>query len=295
MASAKSLQDLPTDLIRDIADLLALSDLLRLRLSCRKIDDDTLDTVARRGFHYIGLGFSKAKASVSDLSRVLRSPKLASAVHICPAYGAVNGDMPAGELGRLLAKLSELKELRFDGIEPALLRQHFSLTELAAALRSTFDARKKRSGDGEGAAGAEPRALAVRLYQFALPSADMIDLVDAFNASGSLRTLALSYVDSIDRDWFSVLSAIKSLRLDGLQMDSISNASFCGLRKDNTRVNKGVRGAGGKIEFYWIRLRSMCMVGSMAVERGLEVVLGHLAEHERPPVKGQGEEWERGR
>ncbi|KAK5114967.1 hypothetical protein LTR85_010005 [Meristemomyces frigidus] len=131
----------------------------------------------------------------------------------------------------------------------------------------------------------------LRLRHVLLTSNEVLALVKAFD--DSVGELSVSLVASSDGNWHSIFKSMRSLEdLQSLQFDELGGAEVheeYSVLNEGKKFNKRVRGKDGKIESYWVKEKSACMVGGKAVEAGLEVVLVYLAAHERPAARrGEG-------
>ena len=99
----------------------------------------------------------------------------------------------------------------------------------------------------------------------------------------TLEQLKIMETRCNDGKWYEVLKIVKELRLKSLELRTLRSpyggtSGVVSVQDEGKRICKGFKGEKG-FEHYQITYLSAFMLGTQAVEAGLEVVLDYLATH----------------
>ncbi|KAK5114961.1 hypothetical protein LTR85_009999 [Meristemomyces frigidus] len=274
-----TLETLPTDIVALIIVLLPMPDLLNLRATSRRVEHETLTDFARRAYEHKTLEPWLHIRHLPDFADVVSSPRIGAAVRRLELHGMgfvvlsqhhmFHGDSQQAGVSRplfetlevmeLLAELPNLQTLELQGlrgpIEPVALP---STEVIGLGLTS------------------------LQLSDAHLTSDELCQVLGAF--APMIRSLGLKHVVSADGEWQRVFHSIRSIgQLKRLGMSTLYTSSLVSpldLTGKSMEVHKALKSEQGRIEHYWVKQWAAGMIGGLAVQAGLDAILGFIAQNQ---------------
>ncbi|KAF2771195.1 hypothetical protein EJ03DRAFT_36599 [Teratosphaeria nubilosa] len=269
------MERLPSDLVSLLAHFIPLSDLKNFRLCSRWAEHETLKVFARRVFHETKL--IATADGVALLKRVLQTKGFGTAVrklqvNFVEGFGAILFDLKADGVDARGGRVEIVQVLDLMPRLESLMLGKFNSRNLRCQM--PLEAVRER--------GVLVNVASLTITDAALTASEILDLM---NLPGkNLKWVDISQTIALNGDWLSVIRALRGMGLERLAIGNLEmykEKNQLLLLEESRRAHKAFRGKRG-IEHYALTQDGGRMLGSQAVEGGLELILEFLEGN--PPV-----------
>ncbi|KAK5114966.1 hypothetical protein LTR85_010004 [Meristemomyces frigidus] len=206
MAAPLTIEKLPTDISAAISKFLGVEDIKKLRQTCRWAEKETFKEFASRGYRKIRLRVTKA--FFDSLTKVLESERLAASVqcvHVAFKEYHWTSEVDVVSVQRVMARLHNLSTVTLAGLSSTSLATQFPRNDWPALAHLTRHQR-----------------LTLELEYSRFTGEELQCLLSAFK--GIINRVRLLEIVLTDLQWRSIFGVIRSLELDGLDINRLSTS-----------------------------------------------------------------------